>query len=174
VRRPGTVDTATITTGLAAVGGNAAAASARSSSRSVTLAHRPFVVPLVAGFEDVAPVTVRVRLENSGPGVAYDVRVTVRHPQPGAGARRVTGDDPTPPIRAMRAGETSPAIGKLGCYALAGPADLADPWTLAVRYTDASGTRWHFEEPQAPDLLSKPARPLRCRWWQLWRERAAW
>lgn len=150
----------------------------------MALAHRPFVWPEIEIHQHAQPhgakFVIRVRLQNDGPGVAFDVSASVApqrtpHLIRGPGRRKVFDGYSTPPIRAIRSGETNPSREREAAPLWNLQVDTIEPpWWVVVRYTDAGGARWEFSEPGGETTLSRPPRRLRRRRLELWRRRRLW
>jgi hypothetical protein len=176
----GNVDAPTVAAVASSLSAFAAAVSARSSRQAVTRSNAPFVWPaLRIGSRDSGVFSFYVRLHNDGPGVAFNVRFTVR-------TREDEHGYVIPPIRAMRSGEVVPphpepqeqpirdAEDGSREYAVAGPRSLDAPSWVVVRFSDALGRRWEVAAPADPhDALLGPRR-LRARRFQVWRRHENW
>jgi hypothetical protein len=172
---------------IATAAGAAAAWRAAGASReAVARAHRPFVWPeFDYDYEGAGPgeTVWRVRLHNDGPGVALDVRWSVREIFDSRGltaselqAAYDRADENTrklasEPIRGMRAGQSVPPVGVDRW--LTQPFPFGEYEWVAVRFTDSAGVRWEYSEPGEAGLLADPVVRLRrvrgyrgsWRWW---------
>jgi hypothetical protein len=159
----------------AAFSATAAWVSAWNSRKAVARAHAPFVWPSFGiRSRDQGSWTqhsVRVRLHNDGPGVAYGVRFSLDYlsgspDQPHDASDRYV----IPPIPAMRSGEVMPPGGESEIvhgdeFVVAGPAKLNQPWSVVVRFADGAGQEWEVRAPSDPEARVQGPRQLRKRWW---------
>jgi hypothetical protein len=156
-----------------AAGAGAAWLAATASREAVARTHRPFVWPewvYEPSDDSSEPWEWRVRLHNDGPGVALDVRWSVRvmfapphlsvYPEEEvrAKAEEETRRRASDPIRGLRPGESWPHSGWL-----TGTSPPGDIEWIAVRFTDSAGVRWEYNEPLSEGLADPPRRLRKVR-----------
>jgi hypothetical protein len=139
--------------GLAAISAVAAAISARSAARGVTLNHRPYVY---GEPQSATSGIAGVRLHNDGPGIAVEVRWRLHAP----------GREPTEwssPIRAMQPGEVLPPYDSdpMSTELPEGIDGHRFRWFIETEYGDVRGVRWRLQNDRASPSASAVLRRVR-------------
>lgn len=177
------VEAQTVAIAIAAASALAASVSARASRQAVTRANTPFVWPSISILprSDSSGWSLKVRLYNDGPAVAFDVRFSVHDDTTEGPVGRVVRYV-TPPVPAMRSGEAVPPRGAepeilddaAEAFVISGPREITEPWWVVVRYADALGREWEVRKSGNAEARTGPARQLRTTWWQRHRRPADW
>jgi len=149
--------------GIAAVGSVAAAVSARASARGVSLASRPYV------YGEPRSATghlAMVRLHNSGPGTAVEVRFRIGSPD-------TESTEWSQVVRAMQPGEVLPPHDSEGISmsipVVAAVQGQRLEWWVEVEYGDIRGARWRLRNDRTDATRPAAAQRVRSGKFDRWR-----